>query len=162
MIKNMRRQQGFTFIELLVSVGIMLLLAGTSITVFTRFRERRVTENEAKMIRELIQATQRKALAGEKPQSCLLLTLEAYEVRITAVNRLEAWAICSGGDAMIGEVDLAISELTAPAVGSEISFGVARGGVTPATVSVCGAGYAYDIEVGSAGSISAPIDAGSC
>lgn len=152
---------GFTFVELLVVVGIMLLIAGGSITAFTRFREKRATENEAREISELLELAQRKSLSGEKPQACLLSTLEGYQVRVTTANRLEVWALCEANDTLVSAVDLD-STVTAPAVGANIDFGIVRGGVTEGTVEICGAGYSYQVEVIKAGSISGPIDAGSC
>lgn len=153
---------GFTLVELIVVIGIILMTTGIGIATFTRSREKRLVFDEARQVSDLIRTAGRKSIAGEKPQSCLLSTLERYEVRIVSGTVVESWAICQGNDSMISSLELTKSVITSPPGDTEIGFTTVSAGVSPETVTICGSGYKFLITVTSAGSVSTPKDDGSC
>ena len=57
---------GFTLIEVLVSVGILVVLTAMGVASYNNFNEKRVVRNAADKIRSNLRLAQRKALAGEK------------------------------------------------------------------------------------------------
>lgn len=154
--------KGFTLIELLVSISIILMITGLSIATYTRSRERRVAFNEARLVADLIQGVKRKVLAGEKPLNCVGSSLSKYEVRINTTSQLQVWAICDGFDTQVDELNLLRALITDPDVGTIIEFKTVIGGVTEETITVCGYNNEYQIEVSTAGSVSAPVYVGSC
>lgn len=153
---------GFTLVELIVSIAIVLMITGVAVSTFTRSREKRLVFNEAREIADLVTSTKRKVLAGEKPLACVASSIERYEVRFPSTTQVQSWAICQGNDTLVESVDLSQIEITSPAPGVTIELGVVFGGVTETTIVVCGAGYEYQIEVSAAGAVSAPEYVGGC
>lgn len=158
----MKTSAGFTLIELIVVVAITLMISGVAIATYTRSQAKQSAFNDARLVSDLIQSAQRLVLAGSKPQGCLLSTLDKYQVRIISNTQVDLWAICSGSDSVVQSVELTTDVISSPAVGTRIDFPVLLGGVTPTTVVLCGSGFEFNITIGNAGAVSAPLDAGSC
>ncbi len=159
-----RKWQGFTLVELIVAIGIVVVMSGLAVSTLSRTGEKTTVVNEAKQITDLIQAMRRKAVAGEKPQGCLLKTLEGYEIRFVSTTRIEGWAICQGSDTLVQAVDLVSGQIGLPDVGTTKRIDVLSGATREVDIYYCGSGYELLIEVTSAGSTSAPqeVDAGNC
>lgn len=65
-----KKQCGFTLIELMVSVTILLLLAGFSVSRLVDFAEKRAVFNDAKFVVEELRKIRTKATAVEVPAGC--------------------------------------------------------------------------------------------
>ncbi len=79
------KSQGFTLIELMVVITIMLLVTGSAIAGYIRFSDRREVQESARQVQQLFVLAQQKASVREVPQSCLTnnFPLRAYRVSIS-------------------------------------------------------------------------------
>lgn len=90
---------GFTLVELLVTVGIMLMLAGGGITALIAFQQRQTVQNGAKELQEHLRFAQSLAQVSEKPSGCdklqgyNLTTADQAGTVLVTVS-----ADCEGGD----------------------------------------------------------------
>lgn len=74
----MKSKRGFTIIELLVVVTIMLVMLGGGIAAFIKFNEKQKAISGGKLILEQLRSAQTLARIGEKPTGCT--KLEGYRV----------------------------------------------------------------------------------
>ncbi len=157
------RQAGFTFVELLVVVGIMILLSGGGLATFLDLRDRRVVLAGARTVEQALREASRRSLAGEKPSGCGSNPLKGYQVRIVS-GSIYTSAVCPGSTVTETQVD--VSGIKLSTTQSVIFFGGLKGGSTATTVSICqfpGGKYLYQVTVNSTGAIEAPLrKPGSC
>lgn len=78
-------QLGFTFIELLVTVAVLVTITGAGIAAFIRFNEKQVLIDTGKQLQTLLRSAQIKAAAHEVPSGCTT-KLWAYRVNIPVVT----------------------------------------------------------------------------
>lgn len=78
-------QRGFTLIEMLVAVSIMLVIVGGGMAAFSRFNDRVVVTESARSVQSFLRTAQTKARAGDRP-NVVCAKLEGY--RVTFVQNL--------------------------------------------------------------------------
>lgn len=61
---------GFTMVELLVTISIILLLTGAGIAGFINFNDRQIVQSTVKDVKQLMRAGQVKARSGEGAGTC--------------------------------------------------------------------------------------------
>lgn len=83
--------QGFTFIEILVTVTLMLTLAGLLVSGYSRFNDAQVVSQAASTLVSNLESVRTKAKFGVKPDGCD--TLVGYEVDFTATEYTTS-AVC--------------------------------------------------------------------
>lgn len=127
------RSSGFTLIELMVAVGIMLLLTGGGIATFIRFNDRQAVQGAANQLQTIFRSAQVKARAGEKPAACDRLT--GYRVQTTAnTSQVVLSAVCNNGVFAHSTINLQNSVV---AEGSyTMTFANLYGGVTGASTVI--------------------------
>lgn len=102
-----KSQGGFTLIELIVAVTIMVLLTGGGIASYITFNDNQQLEGSARQIQSYLRAAQTKARVGDRPTGCT--RLEAYKVAVPAsTNQLQLLTVCDGGV----ETQVQVTELT--------------------------------------------------
>ena len=94
---------GFTLIELILVMAIMILLSGSGIVAAVRFRERQALQNDAREVVTLLRAYQTKARGVELPPGCnglnyYSLALSATQAAITAV--------CASGNVAVKTIEV--------------------------------------------------------
>jgi type II secretory pathway pseudopilin PulG len=86
---------GFTMIELMVSISIMILLVGGGIASFITFNDKQQLQGSTKMVQTYLRTAQTKARVGDRPEECS--RLDGYEVQVPqGSTTLSLVAICEG------------------------------------------------------------------
>jgi prepilin-type N-terminal cleavage/methylation domain-containing protein len=146
---------GFTLIEVLITVTIMLLLVGGGIAAFVTFNERQVVINAARELQGGVRAAQQRAQSATKPDSNCD-KLESYAIRAPQSPPVvvDIVAECDTGDTILSSFTLGSSiALTEPL---DMSFLVLRGGVvnpSEVTLRSITTNHSYTFEVTTGGEI---------
>jgi prepilin-type N-terminal cleavage/methylation domain-containing protein len=150
---------GFTLIELMISVTILLLMAGFSVARLVDFADRRAVFNDAKFVVEELRKIRTKATAIEVPSGCS--GVSSYNVSLSGSD-IDVDVACT-----LGSVDNYIQSSLSGSV-FLISYTVifdtyGRTGVDT-DILVCKNGDGYKIVVTSEGVINQPVEvvAGMC
>lgn len=85
-------QRGFTLIEMLVAITIMLLLFGIGIVSYLRFDSRQQLIQAGEELKSDLRIAQARARTGDRPDGCDRLL--AYEVAFTSDQTYEVREIC--------------------------------------------------------------------
>lgn len=149
-------RKGYSLIELLVAIAILLLLTGGLLASYATYNQNQTLRQAALTVKANFRLAQSKALSGVKPTSgCTLL--EGYNVSFTqSTYSLQAQCDPQG---LVGiKTDLALpSELVFSPVPSSFTFGVLTNGLLDITNSVpinfTGFGKTYQIAVSVNGDI---------
>lgn len=121
---------GFTLLELLISVTIMMLLVGLGVASFITFNERQQLTGAAKELQEFFRSAQTRARTGDVPVGCG--TFSGYNVQMAIDNpSVQMYAVCSTGNILRSEKTLTGS--ARPTVGINMTFINLKGGVTNAS-----------------------------
>ena len=119
LFKKERYSQGYTLVEIMVSLTIIAIIFGTGYAAFREFSRRQVISS---VIRELVgnlRLAQSQALAGKKPSTLACQDpnrLQGYGFRVTSANSYRIEAACSGGDEIVKEVTVPSEvDIVAPA-----------------------------------------------
>ena len=145
--------QGYTLIEILVTVTIMLLLVGGGIVSYVRFNDRQTMIGTARELQGLLRAAQTKARVGDRPEGCD--HLRAYVLRLAAQSStVNLIADCDNSEIIKETIELD-SNITAQSA-VDIQFQALHGGViTPQTITLQSAGgMGYEFLVSKGGEIS--------
>lgn len=67
---SLSRSLGFSLVELMVTVTIMLALTGGGIAGYLNLRSRQNLVNAGKEVEQLLRSAQKKARVGDKPSGC--------------------------------------------------------------------------------------------
>ncbi len=142
---------GFSLIEMLVAITIMMVLVGAGMAAFLTFSDRQNLVQAAKTVQAHMRSAQVKARAGDTPENCQ--RLEGYSVRMSAgSNRVRLLAICENGEYLYDRYDLPLS-VTAQS-GVDIEFLGLYGGVNnPSTVTLVSQDWQYAFDVTKGGEI---------
>lgn len=79
----MKQHKGFTLIELIVTVGIIMMLLSGVVVNFSRFNDDQRLEQVGLTLQEDLRLAQGKALSGQKPSSGDCTALYGYRVTFT-------------------------------------------------------------------------------
>lgn len=104
----MKWQKGYTLIEILVALTIIVILFGFGYVSYRDFSRRQALSGEVKQVQGDLRLTQQMALSGQKPvdpagvkpadPKCLdPYTLSGYDFHIISGSEYEIRAVCSGG-----------------------------------------------------------------
>lgn len=147
---------GFSLIELVVVVGVLLMMAGGGIASFINFNEKQQVISGAKELQEHLRTAQSLSRVGETPTGCG--KLNGYKVTSTdagSTKEIKILAVCSSGD--IERNSFLLPDSTTLSSDIDITFLGLHGGVTGATtIQVVGTGgRTYTFEVTQGGGITA-------
>lgn len=148
-------RSGFTFIELLVSVAIMLALTGGVIVNYNTFNDQQKARQAALNIKNNLRLFQSHATNGEKPASDCT-SLVGYEVRF-AVNSYTVQTRCNPQGLIAGsdQTYLLGSGITFSPPPSTVVFKVLSRGIdTDTTINVVGQSRSYQFQVKRSGDMS--------
>ncbi len=145
--------RGFSLIELVVVLVIIMAVTGGAITAFTRFREVRLVDNEAKQVYDLLRLAQTKSLAGEKPSGCIG-ELRGYKVNF-GTKKVTALVSCNA-DTKTNEVTLVTADVRSS--GGNLLFLPITGATKATLIEVYKGETVRQIEVTEAGGIGAYLE----
>ncbi len=147
------KAEGFTIIELLVTIGIVLLLSGGVVAAFNNFNESQRVKQSAITLKSNLRYSQNKAISGSKPTSGCT-TLGGYRVSFTA-STYSMQAVCDG--ALVGDATSVTlpSGVTFNPIPSPFTFTVLTGRISQdTTITVTGVGTTYAVLVTGSGNVS--------
>lgn len=84
---NHSARRGFTFIELLVVMGIIILTSTGGLVSYRSFNQRQQLVAAGKQVHQALRTAQTKAQVGDKPDGCGAEALTAYGVTGTLSGR---------------------------------------------------------------------------
>jgi prepilin-type N-terminal cleavage/methylation domain-containing protein len=144
---------GFTLIEIIVSVSVILLLSGLFIAGYNRFNDsQKVQQAAATLIRNL-QAARTKAAFGTKPAGCD--TLIGYIVKFPNSSTYRAQAVCQVGENLeVTTYTLPADVTFNPVPGSVTFYALDRGASVNQTISLTGFGTTMKVSVFASGVVS--------
>lgn len=150
-------RRGFTLIEVMVSVTIMLLLVGGGIAGYNTFNDRQTVIQEGKQFASMLRLAQKRASVGDKPTVCAGNKLQGYYViRGGEANTYQLWVACNNDAFLLQTVTMPSSVTFAENV--NLQFNVFGGVVLNAPVSgsfvLQSSNWKYTIEVTRTGAIS--------
>jgi prepilin-type N-terminal cleavage/methylation domain-containing protein len=151
-LKESLGELGFTLIELIVVIAIMMLLLGSGIVTYLQFNDRQAVLAAGAELTDLLRVAQTRARLGDKPAGCDKLF--AYYVRApidSSTLRLEAE--CDTGSFLRSETTLTANTRATQAI--NIGFEVLQGGViNPGNISLLSpAGLQFQLTVNAGGEI---------
>jgi prepilin-type N-terminal cleavage/methylation domain-containing protein len=150
------KSAGFTLIEMLVVMAIMMILVGSGIAAFVNFNDRQIVLTSGKEVQGYLRAAQTKARAGETPTTGCDKFI-AYGVRATQnTSQIRLVAVCSDGvtENEIPYATYSISEDVSFDTAVDIDFVGLHGGVTnPMTIEVSSNTRTFSFDVTATGEI---------
>jgi type II secretory pathway pseudopilin PulG len=151
---HLSKQSGYTLIEIVVSVGILVLMLGGGIAAFIQFQEKQAIVAATNDLKVQLRVAQTRARTGDTPDDCD--RLQSYAVRTNTSNgvtQMTMLAMCNSGEIVRKEQDLLSGVTLANDI--DIRFLTLHGGVSgAATINlVSDTGYEYEFEVTQGGEI---------
>ncbi|MBI5620309.1 type II secretion system protein [Candidatus Gottesmanbacteria bacterium] len=149
----LKAPNGFTFIELLVSVAIVMAVTGGVIANYNTYNDSQKARNAILTVKNNLRFAQSRAYNGDKPASGCS-QLRGYQVTFTA-SSYTMQASCTEGLAGEGKTVALESGLAFSPVPSAILFGVLSRGIdTGVTITVTGASQSFQFRVMRSGDMS--------
>lgn len=143
---------GFTLIELIVAISIMMLLLGSGIVSYLTFNDRQGLLAGVSEVKSLLRTAQTRARLGDRPEGCDRLLY--YEVRIPVESSVaNLLAECENGTYTRSEVTLSGNTRAVSLIA--VQFKVLHGGViNPGTLTLeTSQGLTYSFEVTEGGEV---------
>ncbi len=152
-IQHQKHGAGFTFIELLVSVAIVMVVTGGIVANYNTYNDTQKARNAILTVKNNLRLIQSRAYNGDKPASGCS-ELKGYQVTFAA-NLYSMQASCTEGLAGEGKTVTLESGLAFSPVPSTILFGVlSRGIASDVTITVTGASQSFQFRVMRSGDMS--------
>jgi prepilin-type N-terminal cleavage/methylation domain-containing protein len=149
-------QRGFTLIEIIVSVTLVLILMGLSIAGYNGFTSTQTLSQGSATVKNDLRAVRTSATSGLKPDGCD--TLVGYTVTFPGATSYTSTAACDMGGSRenVGPVVTYVlpKGVTFSPVPQPITFyAVSQGTTDPKTVTLVNQGKMVTINVTSAGMV---------
>ncbi|MBI2404698.1 prepilin-type N-terminal cleavage/methylation domain-containing protein [Candidatus Gottesmanbacteria bacterium] len=146
-------RKGFTILELLVSMGVILLVSGGVVAAFNNFNESQRVRQAALTLKGNVRYAQNKAVSGDKPTSGCV-TLQGYTVSFTGTS-YSIQALCDGGlvgDSTTTSLPAGVSFVVP--IPAAFTFAVLTGrNASDRTLTVSGLNYSFSVQVSAGGTV---------
>lgn len=147
--------RGFTLVELLVTMTIIVIISGTALATFINYQDRRQAQDDASNVADRLRTVQIKATAVEIPTGCTSVT--NYTVTLVG-SALTVSATCPGvGAVAIPALSLALTNSTFNNGPLSIVFDSRTVSASPATIDICANSNLYQVTVGGSANVSRPV-----
>ena len=121
--------RGFTLIELLVAIAIAGVLLVGGMAAYRGIGEKLILKQAGEKLVTELRAVQKKALAGEKPSTCVG-TLQSYRVAMVNVTEYNLGANCTTSGFIVSDAVTLPDTVVFETFGVTTEFLVLRPGVT--------------------------------
>lgn len=147
------RAHGFTLIEIIVSVTLLLVLSGLFIASYSGFNNSQTVKQAVSTLMRNLQAVRTSAAAGVKPDGCD--TLVGYTVDFPDAATYTAQALCGvGAVGGITRYTLPAGVTFSPIPPAVTFFALDRGASANRTISLTGFGTTANVSVFTSGVVS--------
>lgn len=148
--------KGFTLIEILVAVTILLILSSIGVSNFTTFNDTQGLKQAALDLKSSLRTVQNKAFSGEKPTGCASLT--GWRITFTATTYTTEPACAAASPTASQRTTTLPTGITFSPTPTSVTFAVVTGATNLTTVQSLhlaqpGSSKRYTIGVGSRGEI---------
>lgn len=161
MTLQQKNHRGFTLLELIITVAIMMVVVGGSIAGFVSFTDRQEVLNTAKEVQQMMRNAQSKARVREVPNIAGCITLEKYRVQYNGSSTFILQAGCKNatGTDVFGSgmrtITLPTGVSVTPSGARSIDFSTLEEGVSGGTTFTFTKGSnVFQFTVSASGSIS--------
>ncbi len=147
------RAHGFTLIEIIVSITLLLVLSGLFMAGYNGFNSSQTVKQAASTLVRNLQAVRTKAASGNKSAGCD--TLIGYIVKFPDSGSYTARALCQSGE--VGDTEsylLPAGVLFSPTPGSVTFYALNRGASADRTITLTGFGTTSVVSVFTSGIVS--------
>ena len=147
------RAHGFTLIEIIVTVTLLLVLSGLFMASYTGFNSSQTVKQAASDLISNLQAVRTSASAGVKPVGCV--TLVGYIVNFPTDTTYTTQALCLAG--AVGEIrtyTLPRGVTFSPTPQPVTFYALNRGASADQTITITGAGTTMKVSVFTSGVVS--------
>jgi prepilin-type N-terminal cleavage/methylation domain-containing protein len=167
--KKMVFESGFTLIELMVSITILIVISGLGVASYNTFNHKQILDQSINTLRSDLSLAQNKALSGEKPAGwCSSDKLNGYKLSFFSGGICSNWgyvvkAVCSNGAVTSSTVkQICFQSPVSVTLGPDVFFRVVGQGVempdsppnqTKVTVTLSAFNQSSSISVSQQGNI---------
>ncbi|OGG10242.1 hypothetical protein A2154_04965 [Candidatus Gottesmanbacteria bacterium RBG_16_43_7] len=156
---------GFTLIEILVSIGIMMTLVGLGVAGYNEFNENQRVKQAALTLKNNIRLAQNRARSSIKPGDVRCndpgTTYNGYHIWAAAGSQYSLAAHCTDAGGSDHDISVVIIDLSTDVTTSafNILFPPVTSAITGAgdIVLTSGSGKSYQLTVSSSGDVSGPV-----
>jgi prepilin-type N-terminal cleavage/methylation domain-containing protein len=147
------RAHGFTLIEIIVSITLLLVLSGLFMASYNGFNSSQTVKQAASTLIRNLQAVRTKAASGNKPTGCDTLT--GYIVKFPNSGSYTSRAICQSGEVGDAETYSLPAGVTFPSTPATFTFyALDRGASAGQTITLTGFGTTAKVSVFTSGVVS--------
>ena len=144
-MKNINSHSGFTLIELMVSVTLIVILSGMSLSNYFQFSQRQAVLNDARNLVTELRKVQAMARNLVYPENCI--GLQGYEMQSVGDQSVSVTAVCSSGSFTVVSGEKILVEATLPD-DMKLTYGAGSGTITPpATYVLTNSTNNYQVSV---------------
>lgn len=152
-LHNSSLANGFTLIEMIVSISILLLVLGGGMAAYINFNDKQTLQAATRRVEVILRTAQKRARSGDTPAGCD--QLESYSVSIVSGSQtVTTTANCSNTD-IITSTETLPSIIVVPS-NAQVIFSRGAGGVLgDGVLDFQIEGVAYQVTISSGGGINA-------
>jgi hypothetical protein len=158
-MRSIRFIKGFTLVEILLSFGVIAVVAGISISTFSSYNKSQIFSQGVSDFKDLLGVSRSRAISQVKPPSCGATPLEGYEVRVTISGvGYSQYVKCGGVYYLMAQRRLPQQLAFSSGSVSSILFNVSTGTVTtPGSIIIAGLDKSNTVLIEKTGRISVSI-----
>ena len=130
--------EGFTLIELILAVSLIVIVSAVSMIGFTQYNDAQQLRNAALNVMLVLQQAKSKAQSQVKPDNiaaCVTNRLESYRVQFTSTT-YELNVVCASTATLIQSKQLPLGITINPASTAEFNFMILNGSVNQGSVTI--------------------------
>lgn len=146
-------KSGFTLVEIVIVISILIMIMGGSMSALSAFKERRTAQADAQLVAEKLRSVQVRASAVEVPSGCT--TVQNYTVTMNGSGLSVVVNCAVGGPFTVSEMATTLqgSRFNSPV---SIVFSSPLGTTSVQNVDVCSSPTLYRVSVSGSGNVSVP------